>query len=119
MRVTGDRPFNPGLARQAVVWQRKAVSGQDSYGQDTYVWRDVLAIQARVRALQGRELDSARQTWAEARYKVEHQYYPGLEREMRVYFWDGAVNHYLEVLDVQDAAGTGLQTTAICKEWAE
>lgn len=111
------RTFRP---RQQVTWQRKSVSGQDSFGQDVYTWTDVVSIMAQVTAetVAGREPKDQQQTWAEARYRVLHRHFPGLEREMRIYYWDGTVNRYLDVIDVMDPDGACHWTVAVCKEWA-
>lgn len=119
MRITGVRPWNPGLARHLVTWQEKAVTTQDSYGQDTFTWLEVITVYARVEPLRGRELEMAAQTWADARYKVEHQWHTGLERAMRILWKDGLTSKYLDVLDVYNLDGMHGVTTAICREWAE
>lgn len=116
MRLDGAKTFNPGLARHQVTWQEKSVTGQDSYGRDECTWADVVSVKARITAMQGRELEAARQTWAEARYKIEHQYYAGITRAMRGKWWDGTAYRYLNILDVQDAPGMARVTTIICSE---
>lgn len=118
-RIDGSTILNPGLLNHRIVWQQKAVSGQDSVGQDIYTWGDVITTPARVTALQGRELEAAQQRWAEARFKIEMHYTAAIEREMRgAWFVDGEYR-YLDVIDAEDPWGTGMVLHVMAKEWVE
>lgn len=115
MRIDGSKILNPGLLRHRIIWQQKAVSGQDSVGQDIYAWADFITTPARVTALSGRELEAAQQRWAEARFKIEMHYTPAIEREMRG-VWG---SRYLDVIDAEDPWGTGMVLHVMAREWAE
>ena len=118
--VRPNLPLDAGKLRDQVTIQEKSVSGQDSLGQDTYTWATVYQIYARVEPLQGRELETMQQRWAEARYKVTLNALAGIERAMRAVWWDGSANRVLDILDVQDTANAWHgRTVLICRELAE
>ncbi len=112
-RVDGSTILNPGLLRHRIVWQQKAISGQDSAGQDIYTWTPIVTTQCRVTALQGRELEFANQRWADARFQIEMHYVSTLKREMRG-VWG---TRYLDIVDAEDPWGTGMVLKVIAKEW--
>lgn len=120
MRLDEARTLNPGLLRDQITWQRKVLASpyQNSYGEDVYQWSDLLTCRAQVKALSGRELETAQQRWAEAQYVIRQHYYAGLKRSDRIaWYVDGETRH-LDVLDVADRDGIGAAQTVIAKEWA-
>jgi len=119
MRVDQSRILNPGLLRHQTTWQRKAVTGQDSYGEDVFAWIEVVTLRAQVRQMQGREIDSARQSWPDARYSIMQPYRAGLDTAMRIsWYIDGEVRA-LDVLDIADTPGVGRYQTVIAKDHRE
>lgn len=118
--VRPNLPMDAGKLRDQVTIQTKLVTGQDSLGQDEYTWSTVYQAYARVEPLQGRELETMQQRWAEARYKVVLNALAGIERAMRAIWWDGSANRVLNILDVQDTSNAWHgRTVLICKELAE
>jgi head-tail adaptor len=112
-------PLNPGTLRHQITWQRKTEGAQNTYGEPAITWADVVTLRASVRSLAGRELFAAQQKWAEAKYAIEQHYYAGLTPEDRIsWYIDGAVKT-LDVLDVQDIAGTGRAQNVIAKDHIE
>jgi hypothetical protein len=73
--------------------------------------------------MSGRELETAQQTWAEARFKVITHFISGVKREMRI-VWGGldgsnaplSTARLLDILDAEDPWGTGTTLVMICKE---
>lgn len=112
MRLDEGRTLNPGLLREQVTFQRKTVTGQNSYGEDTYTWTDVLTCKMQVVAMQGRELESAQQRWAEARFRLRGHYTDRVTTTMRA-VWNG---RYLDVLDAEDPYGTRRVLQVAAKE---
>lgn len=113
--VDGAEVLNPGLLRHQITWQVKSVSGQDGFGQDIFVWADFLSCRARVEADLGRESEQFQQRWAEADYVLTQHFYNGLLPEMRIAWLDDGVMKYLDVLSIQDPAGTGRYQKVVCK----
>lgn len=119
MRIDGGKTLNPGVLREQLIFQRKDVTGQDSYGQDVYTWQTVVSMRGQVTALQGRELDLAQQKWAEAKYKIVTHWYSGLKLEHRIEWWDGDATRYLDMLSIDDIPGTRAYLTILAKEWKQ
>jgi head-tail adaptor len=120
--VRGDAILNPGCLRHQITWQRKNVVGQDSYGGETLgtpAYLQVVNCRAEVTALQGRELSAAQQRWAEAKWQIKQHWYRGLTPDMRIsWYIDGEVRT-LDVLDIQDPAGTGRMQVITAKDHVE
>lgn len=116
-RIDGGRVVNPGAFRHRIIWQEKAITGQDSFGQDIYSWRDVVSCSAQVRELQGRELQSAQQRWAEAKYMIQQHYDARPRVAHRIAWFNRSTWLYLDPIDIPDQAGTGLVLDIAAKEW--
>jgi head-tail adaptor len=116
LRLDGAKTFNPGLARHRIVWQRKVVTGQDTFGGDVWVWTDVQACSAEVRQISGRELEESAQRWAEARYLVRHHFIAGLEYTDRIAWLVHGETRILDPLEIADLAGTSRVLDVIAKE---
>lgn len=118
-RIDGDPILNPGLLRHQITWQRKDVTGQDSFGQDSFAWVDVLTCKARVQGSNsGRgETERLMQRFPEADFVITQHFSRGLEESMRIaWFVDGEVT-YLDVLSIDDPAGTGRYQTVVCRNF--
>jgi|SRR5579885_62316 len=109
--------LNPGEMREQIVWQRKVVTGQDGFGQDLYDWTDLLSCYAKVESLSGIELQREQQRWAEAQYRVRHQFTKGMRPKDRIAWNNDGTTQYLDVLDVSDREGLRMITTVVAKEW--
>lgn len=108
----GSFSLDPGALRHRLVVQR-ATKTQDSYGQDVVEWTDLMTIYAQVRAMTGNEMEAARQTAAEARFKIRSWYPPvTIRREDRI-IWD---QRTLDVLDAEDPTGVGREIVILAKE---
>ncbi|OFX13202.1 MAG: hypothetical protein A2Z18_11075 [Armatimonadetes bacterium RBG_16_58_9] len=105
-----------GPYRHRITISRKTVSGQNSYGEDVsdYTTTAFGPFWAEVTALRGRELESARQTWAEARFRVRMRHQPGVtvRREDRI-TWG---TRTLDILDAEDQAGRQREIVMYCRE---
>lgn len=112
-------PLNPGTLRHQITWQRKGVTGQNSFGEDAYTWGDLVTLKASVQNLNGRELFAVQQKWAEARYRITQHFYSGLTPKDRISWYDDGVVKTLDVLDIQDTAGTGRVQTVIAMDHVE
>lgn len=110
---------DPGARRHYGTIQCKRVSGQNASGEDTVAWVTYVALWVSAEALQGREFQTVQQTWADARYKVEMPYIPGVQRAMRLQITLGGEVRYLEFLDVHDPDNTCQQLIAYCRELTE
>lgn len=118
-RVDESRILNPGILRHQITWQRKAVTGQNSFGEATYTWADVVTCRAQMKQMQGREFEAAQQRWPDARYQIIQHHYAGLDSEMRIsWYVDGAVLT-LDVLDIADRPGTGRYQIITAKDHQE
>lgn len=119
MRVTGTKPMNPGLLRHEITWQEKrSPANRNTFGEHEVEWMEVVTMRARVQELMGRELDTARQKWAEARYKITQHWVSTMKRAQRGAWpqYDGSVR-YLDILDVQNEGGLGMVQVIYAKEW--
>lgn len=117
MRLDESRTLNPGLLRHRITWQRKVVSGQNSFGEDLWEWRDIVTVPCQVKPLTGREMQSASQRWAEAQYKIVQHWYAGMDAMERGAWWHDGATRYLDILDIQDRAGIGRVLEITAKEW--
>lgn len=116
-RIDGSIILNPGVLRHRVTWQAKAVSGQNSFGEDVITWPDVVTLAAQVTALQGDELMRAQQYFALAKYKITQHFYSGLQEAMRIAWFVDGRQLYLTVLNINDPSGTGRYQTVIAKDY--
>jgi SPP1 family predicted phage head-tail adaptor len=114
-RIRAALPLDPGRLRHQVQIQRKAISGQNTRGEDLYTWETFRTVYAEVQALAGREFEAAQQRWPEARYQVRLQYLSGVECQMRILWWDDGKARSLDILDVQ-AGQRRDRLTLICRE---
>lgn len=110
---------NPGTYRETLEWQHPVVTGQNELGEDIVSWQMYATCRASVRDLAGRELEAARQRWAEARYQITHAFIVGLHRQMRILWYTQGEVRLLDVLDVQDQAGTGRYVTITARDHVE
>lgn len=110
-------PLNPGRLTESITYQRKSVTGENSFGEDVYSWVDLQVMRADVRNLAGKELQSAQQRFAEAQYQIIQHYVAGLQRKDRIAWLKDGAYRYLDVLDIQDRVGTGRQQEVLAKEW--
>lgn len=107
-----------GQLRHTVTVQR-ATKTQNTYGEDTSTWADLGTFPAWVYSLQGRELASMQQTWAEARFGIWMRYQPGISfrADDRVLWVDEG--DYFDILDVSNPDGRRVMVEFICKEYVE
>jgi head-tail adaptor len=117
MRIDESKSLNPGLLRHRVTWQRKSVTGQNSYGEDIWEWQDIVTVSCQVKPLTGRETQDAQQRWAEAKYKIVQHWYAGMELVDRGAWWYDGAMRYLDILDIQDRAGILRVMDITAKEW--
>lgn len=111
-RQDGSRPLDPGSLREQIVFQR-AVKTQDDIGQDVITWTDLLTMKMEVRAMQGRELESARQVWPEAQFKLRGWYPPTTIRREDRGLWGERV---LDILDAEDPGGRRREIMMVARE---
>ena len=106
--------MNPGDLRTSVVIQQKTVSGQNSSGEDVFTWTTVATMWCQVLPLSGRELESAQQIHAEARFRIR-THYPSvtITRAMRAVI--GA--RVLDILDAEDPGNKQREFIMLAKEW--
>lgn len=104
-----------GLLARARITISRATKTQNSFGEDQSTWAAIGSYWANVRALQGRELESMQQTWAEARYKIDMRYQRGttFRREDRI-TWGSRT---LDILDVADPDNRQRRLYLICREF--
>ena len=107
-------PLDPASLNQRITINEKSEGAQDSLGQPTITWPAKQACYARVEALQGRELEAAQQTWAEARWRVTTHYISGIDTTMRI-TWGSRT---LEIIDAEDPNGLQERLVMTCKEFS-
>lgn len=107
-----------GKLRHLITVQR-ATKTQNSYGEDSSSWADLGTYPAWVYSLQGRELESMQQTWAEAKFGISMRYQPEVtfRAEDRIYYIDQ--NRYLDILSVEDPDGRNVSLQIIAKEYVQ
>lgn len=93
---SGDTPHRIAISDPTPVTQSSF--GEDVVSNPT----DVGTFWCKVEALQGRELESARQRWAEARYKITMRKQAVTFTRKMTGLWNG---RHLNILDVQDVGG--------------
>ncbi len=105
-----------GLLARARITIERGTATQNSFGEDVVTWAAIGSYWANVRALQGKELETAQQTWAEARFKIDMRYQAGttFQRKDRI-TWGSRV---LDILDVEDPDQRQARLFIIAKEYA-
>jgi|SRR5262245_17059891 len=118
MRLDEARTLNPGLLRHQITYQRQVPADppQNSYGEDQFVMANIHTVKAQIRELVGRELDAARQRWAEAQFLVTHWKVPGLELTDSIYWWQDGKGVILDLLSIADVPGTDRVLQVVAKE---
>jgi SPP1 family predicted phage head-tail adaptor len=109
--------FNPREFRTQVQFQAKAVTSQDSYGQDVFTWVTQFTAWCEVRALVGREIEAARQLNAEAKFKIR-THFPTtvtVKREWRAVMGTRILN----IIDAEDPTGERRELVITASEWVE
>ena len=102
--------------RHKIVIGKRTIGDQDAFGNDIVTFPTFGTFWAKVKAMQGRELDAAMQRWAEARFKVRMHYNTyGIERADRIYWGTNT----LDILDIGDALGDQRWLIAYCKEFVK
>jgi head-tail adaptor len=104
---TAPETLDPGQLRHQITWQQRNIS-QNSFGEDVVTWSNFLTCRAAVETTSGKgEYAAVMQKWAEAQFAITQHFAPGLLAEMRIaWYVDGAMV-YLDVLSIDDPAGTG------------
>lgn len=105
MRSSGSEVFQPGLCRHRIRIMRP-IKTKDDFGADIVTLALYATVPAQVEALQGRELEAAQQRWASARYRIRMQFTKQIEREYSIEWPLASGLLTLDILDVQDPAGT-------------
>lgn len=114
--LDGAAVLDPGRLFDQIVWQRKNVTGQDSFGQDVFEWTDFLPCRANVDSTPGRgEFAQLMQRWPEADYLITQHYSRNVSEDMRIsWFVDGAIK-YLDVLKIDPSPGRRAYQTVVCR----
>ncbi len=104
------------LTRSRITISRKSVT-QNSYGEDVVTWTSLGSFWANIRALQGRELESMQQTWAEARFKIDMRFQRGTDfRRADKVTWG---TRTLNILDAEDPDQRQRRLFIVCDNYAE
>lgn len=104
-RYDESTDWNPGLARHRIRIMRP-VKTKNDFGEDVIELENYATVLAQIAALQGREMEAAQQRWAAAKYRIRMQYTKGIEREFTIEWPLASGLLTLDILDVQDLAGT-------------
>lgn len=89
---------------------------QNTFGEDVLTEPELGDFWADIRSVQGRELESMQQTWAEARFKVVLRYQSMdivIRRKDKIYWGE----RILDILDVEDQDQRRRELTLIAKEF--
>jgi SPP1 family predicted phage head-tail adaptor len=109
-------PLQVGECRNQVTFQEFVSTSQDSQGQNVGTWTNRFTLWCKVEEGGGRELNSARQTFAEAKYVIRTFRPPvTIERAWRA-IKDGG---FLNILDAGDPFGTRREVLIIAREFVE
>ncbi len=107
-----------GKLREQITVQEKNPDSQNTFGELPNSWASPTTIGtywADVRAMVGRELQAAQETFAEARWKVLMRYQPDIKREHRI-LWG---TRTLDILDAEDPDQRGRELLMYCREVVE
>lgn len=89
-----------GKLRHTITITSAAVASQNSYGEDVLTTSTVGEYPCLVEYLEGRELATASQRWAKARYKITMRHQPGVTiNPTMTATWEG---RELDIVDVRD-----------------
>lgn len=123
-RFDGSIVLNPGLLRDQITWQHRAVTSHNTFGEDAPPpsasdgWADFVTCRAQVISVAGgNELFRGSQFYALARYQIIQHYTKGLQAEMRIaWFFDGEYL-YLDVLSIDPAPGMRQYQIILAKDY--
>jgi SPP1 family predicted phage head-tail adaptor len=98
--------MNPGILRHSITIQQKDGT-RGAAGGEKNTWAEVVTRRAQVLPLQGRELATQRQTYAEATHRVFMRYVDGITPKMRVQWTDpvAQTSRYFDIASVLNMDG--------------
>ena len=104
-----------GSLRSRIEIRRITVTGQNSSGEDITSEASLGTYYAEVRALAGRQLEAARQLYAEARFQIRmrRDTAQNFQRKDKIY-WGSRV---LDLLDVEDPNQYQREIVMLAKEY--
>ena len=109
-----------GGRRNRVSFYRPTITGQNSTGEDVVsnvllgsAWVEIIAIE-------GREIEIARQLWAEARFRItmDHPLSGYTLQRKDIILW-GSPGRTLDILDAEDLTNRHRQVVLIAKDLAD
>lgn len=95
------KPFlQAGFLRHSVTIERPPATLDDA-GEQTGAWTKVIDMRASIEPLSGRELQLAREMFADQTHRIKAYFTPGLDATMRVKFGTRYFN-ILSVLNIEE-----------------
>lgn len=124
MRLDGSIVLNPGLLRDQITWQSRAVTSQNTFGEDAPPaagsdgWADFVTCRAQVLAISGgNEVYQGSQFYGLAKYQITQHYTKGLQVAMRIcWLIDGGML-YLNPLSIDPAPGMRQYQIILAKDY--
>ena len=105
-----------GRLRNSVTVTRKGAATQNAFGEDVFTYDDLVTQWAEIRAMDGRELEAAQQTFAEARFKIVMRDEGTDFRRADRITWG---TRTLEILDVEDPDTRNREFHLVCREYVQ
>lgn len=109
-----------GRRRTFVSIYRPTVTGQNASGEDTVANVFVASMWVDIQPMTGREAESARQLWAEARFRISapHHLDEYTIQRKDIILW-GSPGRWLDILDVEDVDQRRRELVIYAKDYTE
>ncbi|CEG26008.1 phage head closure protein [Bacillus sp. B-jedd] len=104
--------MNPGELRHIVTFQRKS-EGQDSYGEGSDDWVNVLKTRVAIYPISGKEFFAAEKVNSEVTHKVNLRYIPGITSDMRMKLGERVFELISPPINFQEK---NIELQLLCKE---
>lgn len=104
--------INPGSYRHIIVFQQMS-STQNSYGENTEEWTDVIKTRGGIYPISGKEFFAADTVNNEVTHKINMRYIPGITSDMRIMFGDRIFHLISPPINFQEK---NVELQLLCKE---
>jgi SPP1 family predicted phage head-tail adaptor len=103
--------INPGEFRHVIVFQKKS-GVQNSYGETSNDWVDVIKTRVGIFPVSGKEFFAAETVNSEVTHKVNLRYLPGITSDMRIKFGE----RFFSIISVINFQEKNIELQLLCKE---
>jgi SPP1 family predicted phage head-tail adaptor len=104
--------INPGEFRHIIIFQKKS-GVQNSYGENTDDWIEVIKARVGIYPISGKEFFTADTVNSEVTHKITMRYMPGITSDMRIKFGERIFQLISPPINFQER---NIELQLLCKE---